>query len=635
MSRTMAKGRPLIDRNRLAVGGILLAVVFFLALNSLSNALFAGLGLDLTEDARFTVSDGTEEVLRSIDEPIALRLYVSREIEELGPSYANHAARAGELLDRYAELSGGLVRIERYDPRPFSPEEDLAVADGLQGVALGNAGTQVFFGLAGRNSTDDTRTIPFLAPERANFLEYDLTRLVFDLANPDKPVVALIGDLPLQGSQANQFRPWAVLEPIRQAFDLRTLYGEIDRIDEDVEILLLAQPTELGERTLYAIDQFVLGGGRVLAFVDPLAESMAPARPGGPPPGSAIQALAPLLDAWGVEIAEDRVVGDFLAAVQVRANHQGRQVVTHFLPWINVEAEQLADDDVVTGSLQQINLRSAGAIRAAEGSSLTIDPLIVSSDEALEIEAARLRGFPDPVGILNESVPTGEVYTLAARIAGPVESAFPEGPPEAVQDETVRAAHRAASDGPANLILVADADLLADRNWIQSGSLLGQGFSLPTANNGDFVVNALDNLRGGEALIALRGRGFARRPFEVIEAMSVAAETRYRAAEQALLNRIAETQAKIGALQQQEQEGGLAPSAEQQETIEAFRAEMIALRQELRDVQFALREEVEALAARVRFLNIWAVPIVIGLIALGLALLRHRRAARFQATAGG
>ena len=630
----MAKGLQSMDRNRLALGGIALAAVFFVALNVLSNALFTGVRLDLTEDSRFTVSPGTEEVLRGIGEPVALRLYISKQIEDLGPFYAGHAARVGELLDTYAELSSGKVRVERYDPQPFSPEEDLAVADGLQGIPLGNAGTQVFFGLAGRNSTDDTQSIPYLAPERANFLEYDLTQLVFDLANPDKPVVALIGDLPLQGSQLTQFQPWAVMDPIRQAFDLRSVYGEVDRIDEDVEILLLAQPTQLSERTLYAIDQFVLGGGRVLAFVDPLAESMAPAQPGAPPPGSAVEALAPLLEAWGVEIAGDKVVGDFLAAIQVRANHNGRQVVTHFLPWIDVGADQLDPEDVVTGSLQQINLRSAGAIRVAEASPVTLEPLIVSSEEALEIDASRLRGIPDPVGILNESMPTGEVYTLAARVAGPVESAFPDGPPEAVEDEAVRGAHRTRSDGPANLILVADADLLADRNWIQSGSLLGQGYSLPIANNGDFVVNALDNLRGSEALIALRGRGFAQRPFEVIEAMTVEAETRYRAAEQNLLAEIAETQTKIRALQQEEQESGLLPGSEQQETIEAFRTEMIAQRRQLRDVQLALREDVEALATRVRFLNIWAMPILIGLIALGLALLRHRRAARFQATAG-
>ena len=193
------------DRNRLALASILLALVFFVSLNILSDKLFRTLRLDLTADSRFTLAEGTKQVLAEIDEPITLRLYESKQLKELGPGYASHAARVRELLDDYARLSGGMLRIERYDPQPYSPEEDLAVADGLRGLVIDTSGSQVFFGLSGRNSTDDTQSIPYLAPQRANFLEYDLTQLVHDLASPEKPVIGLLGDLPLMGGQFNRF----------------------------------------------------------------------------------------------------------------------------------------------------------------------------------------------------------------------------------------------------------------------------------------------------------------------------------------------------------------------------------------------------------------------------------------------
>jgi len=253
----------------------------------------------------------------------------------------------------------------------------------------------------------------------------------------------------------------------------------------------------------------------------------------------------------------------------------------------------------------------------------------------MEIDASELRGQPDPVGLLSRFEPTGESAVLGARVTGPVKSAFPDGPPEAVTDEAKRSAHKAEADAPLNLILVADADLLADRNWIQSGNLLGQRFSVPTANNGDFVVNALDNLSGSEGLIGLRGRGLERRPFEVLNAMEREAEAQYRANEQTLLTKIQETEDQIRELQKQEQAEGVLLTAEQQQAIDQFRTEVLALRQELRGVQHALRQDVEALETRIKVINIWAVPVLVALVAIGLALWRRRRAARFQAALAG
>jgi ABC-type uncharacterized transport system involved in gliding motility auxiliary subunit len=628
----MLRKMNLLDRNRLGVVGIALAIVLFFAVNILAGALLSSNRLDLTADRLFTLSDGTRQVLSGIQEPVDLRFYYTSRLDDLGPYFSSHARRVEELLEDYQLLSGGKVDFERLDPQPFSPEEDLAVAEGLEGLPLSADGAQAYFGLSGRNSTDDIEVIGYLAPERANFLEYDLTRLVHDLANPDKPVVAVLGDLPLMGSQFNQFQPWQVLQAMYQFFDVRFLGGKQDQIADDVEVLMLAQPHNVDQATLYAIDQYVMRGGRVLAFVDPLAEVMAAGggmNPMANPEGDAIGALEPLLTAWGVAIPDGQVIGDRTAAQRVSAQIGGRQVVVDYLPWISLDPSHLNSDDVITGDIQRVNLNSAGAIHAREGATTAIEPLVVSSELSMEIDAEKIRIAPDPAKLIAEFAPSGEVFTLAARITGPVKSAFPDGPPEGVETE---AEHLAEAKAPLNLILVADADLLADAAWVRQQDLLGQSIVIPIASNGDFAINALDNLSGSEGLISLRGRGLTDRPFTVVRQMEQDAEYKYRAKEQELLARLEATEAKIRDLKEEEQQSGVILTAAQQEEIENFRAEMLTVRRELRDVQRSLREDTESLSTWIKALNIWAVPILIALLAAGLAWFQRHRARRAAAT---
>ena len=631
MRATMVDKAPTTDGRRLTALGIGLALVLFFAINFLASKLLTQSRLDLTADQQFTLSSGTKEVLAAIDEPIDLRFYYSPQLDEIGAYFTTHAQRVDELLAEYERLSEGKVRVERLDPEPFSAEEDIAVAEGLQGMVLGADGAQTYFGISGRNSTDDNEVIALLSPDRADFLEYDLTRMVHDLGNPEKPVVAVLGDLPLMGSQFNQGRPWLVLDAMFQFFDVRFLGGSHAAIDEDVSVLLLAQPQGLDEAGLYAVDQFVMRGGRVLALVDPFAEIMANgANPMANPNGNAVAALQPLLTAWGVEIPDGQVIGDAQAAQRVGAMVDGREAVIQYLPWLALSKPNFAGDTILTAQLERINLNSVGSIRALEDAETSIEPLLVSSADSMEIDAARLRGMPDPAGLIADFAPSGEPFTLAAKVTGPVKSAFPDGPPEGA-DEALSEGHLSEASAPLNLILIADADLLADRNWVRSQNLLGQDVVLPIANNGDFAVNALDHLSGSQGLISLRGRGFSVRPFTVVEAMAQDAEIEFRAKEQALLGKIADTQAKIRALQEEEQQGGVILAAEQQAEIDDFRAEMISLRQELREVQRSLRQDVETLSTWVKIINIWAVPLVIGVVALILALVRRARAVRFAA----
>ena len=619
------------DRNVLAVGCILLAVVFFFALNLAAGAFLRTAQVDLTADKLFTISDGTKQVLKSIDEPITLRYYRSEQLRDLGPMLASYAQRVEQVLNEYVRLANGKLILKRYDPKPYSPEEDLAVSDGIKGLSLGD-GTQIYFGLAGSNSTDDTQAISYFAPERAGFLEYDLTRMISDLANPDKPEVAVIGGLPLFGDQSNGFKPWAVMQSLQQDFKVRLLDGEVSKIDDKIGVLLLAQPEKLSEKTLYAIDQFVMRGGRVLAVVDPYAEILQYARPGGAGGGGAVETLEPLLASWGVEIPKDKIVGDRVAATRVQARHNGRDVITDYVAWLGLGPAQLSRDDVITGDLRALHMQTSGLILPRDGATTKITPLVTTSDQAEEIPKDQLTVMPDPVTILDNFKPSGKTYTLAARVTGPVKSAFPNGPPTSIKDKDLRAAYKAKAASPLNMILIADADMLADHTWIQNGSLLGQSFLVPTANNGDLIVNAVDNLSGSEGLTSLRGRGLQTRSFVVLDNMRRKAEDQYRATEQTLLKKIDDTKAKISKLQTEEQDGGTILTGEQQATIDNFRNDMLALRHQLRDVEYALRKDTESLQTRITALNIWAMPIVVGLLAIVMALIRRWRARRYRSS---
>lgn len=632
----MSKGLTSATRNRLAITAILLAMVLFVAFNILTQATLTQTRLDLTEQRLFTLSEGTRKVLDEIDEPLTLRFYLSKALVETNPYYGNHARRVEELLREYERLAGGGIRLQVYDPEAFSPEEDQAVAEGLQGAALAAGAGVVYFGLTGFNATDDSDVIPFFQPERAAFLEYDLTRLVHNLAKPEKPKVAVLGALPLQGDGLTGFRPWLATSSLAQFFELSFLeaQGETLEIGEGIEVLLLAQPEGLTQGALYAVDQFVLRGGRVLALIDPWSEALSEInqRSGGYVSTGAAE-MAPLLAAWGLEIDPETIVGDRLSARKVAARVRGRQVVTEYVPWLSLGAERLAGADTVTAELQVINLNAAGAIAPSEGATTTMEPLITSSEQSLPIAVSEIQVAPDPVALLAKFLGPGESKVLAARVTGVVESAFPDGPPasllEASEDpDAIKQAHLAKSEGAANLIVIADSDLLVDSVWSRADNLFGQRLALPIANNVDLVVNSLDNLSGSEGLISLRGRALVDRPLTMIQDIQRDAELEYRQQEQAIVERIEKAEQEISRLQQEEQATGILQSAEADQALAKLRSDLIQARRELRDVQRALRRDIGEVEAWVKGVNIWGMPLVMVVIAAGVLWLRRRRAAR-------
>ena len=631
------------DRSVLAVMCVGLAIIFFLAFNALINTAFTSSRLDLTQDKLFTLSDGTKKLLSTIDEPIDVRLYYSRRFNEIGPDIARHATRVTELLGEYERLSNGMIRFEVFDPEPFSPEEDLAVSDGLQGLPFDQSGELVYFGVAGTNSTDDTDSIGNLSPERGPFLEYDLTRLVHNLANPDKARITILSDLPLQGTKFDNYKEWLIVEGMKQFFDVQFIDREDKKIPEKTEVLVIAAVHTLNPSLTYAIDQFVMKGGRILAFVDPFAESMALAGPQAgqlPPPGVGIGAMTPLLKSWGVEMPAGKFVANSDDAVRVGFPdpESGQQVAVDYVSWLTLVGDRFSKNDTVSGQLQRIVVSSAGAFLPTKESSIKFEPLIYTSKNSNLMDAFEIAQQPNPITLMKKFQSEDKSYPIAVRISGNIKSLYPDGPPKEVtkldKDTTsVDVSHLSETKVPLNAILVGDADFLADRNWARVQEIAGQRLTMPQANNADFAINALDNLRGSQALVGLRGRGLSVRPFEIIKEMRQIADDKFRAREQELLNSISKIEKNIDELKREEQTTGVILTSAQQNEIDNFRVKMLDSRRDLRQVQRSLRNDVETLENRIRVVNIWAVPVVIAFIAILLAFVRRARRARFYRTA--
>jgi len=639
-----------MNKRTLSISGLAIAIILFVAVNILSQSTLLGARIDLTENRLFTVSEGTSRILAALDEPIVLRFFFSAKLTNQAPQMRTYGNRVRDLLQEYVNDSNGKIRLEIIDPEPFSDAEDRAVGLGLSGIPVNQSGDVFYFGLAGSNSTDDTEIIPFFQTENEEFLEYDLTKLVYGLSNPKKPVVGVFSSYPLefgpgglQMAMRGQSNPYGVLDAMRQFFDVRVLKKGATTIEDDVDILLLAHATDMSEQTLYAVDQFVLRGGRAMIFVDPFSETAAqiPPAPGMQPnPGATHSStVKKLFDAWGIGFDTDKIIGDRTYATKVNAGRLGRRQIVDYVSWMSLKGDALNSEDVTTSQLTTVMMASAGHITRSDTAPVTMEPLIQSSADSMQIDTAAVRMRPDVEGLLVDFKPDEARYVLAARLNGAVKSAF-DGPPptaekpaagaagtsEKSDEEAKPAEHIEASTGPINVIVVGDADMLDDRFWLRRQNVLGQNFMVPTSANADFLINGLDNLVGSNDLISLRSRGRSDRPFLVIESLRRDAESKFLAKEKELQRSLQETEQKIADLQSKSTgQGDAILTAEENQAIDGFRRQMLDTRRQLRTVQLDLRKDIETLQSVVKFANIGLVPLVVFFVAIVLALIRHQR----------
>jgi ABC-type uncharacterized transport system involved in gliding motility auxiliary subunit len=624
------------------IGGLIALAVLFLAVVMLSNVGLRGVRLDLTQNKLYTLSKGTQQVVGDLKEPVNLYFYFSRDAAaKQSPLLMPYAARVREFLEEVSARAGGKIHLQVIDPQPFSDDEDRAAEFGLQSLHPG--GEALYFGLAGTNSTDGRSAIPTFTADREEFLEYDVAKLVQELGTPKKPVIGLLSSIGVQGQynpQTGQMgEPWPIYTQLQQLFAVRTLTADLDHIDKDVDVLMLIHPKQLAPKTLYAIDQFVMRGGRMLLLVDPNAgadlSGQDPRNPLAAAMANHSSDLQPLLTTWGVDYDATKVIGDLGRGLEVRANTSTAPI--RHIGILGLRHGDMDPKDVVTASLESINLATVGSLAARPGAKTTFEPLLLSSANAEPLPAQRFNALSDPAVLRDGFKSTGVRYTIAARITGPVDSAYPNGPPgDQKLSPGPPVAHLAKSTTPANIVVIADTDLLMDYLWVQTRELLGQRIAQAFANNGDLIANILDNLSGSSALISVRGRASFSRPFERIEALKRQADDRLRAKALELQTELQQTESKLTELQtKRNDQSSVMLSPEQEAELKRFTAEKARVRKELRETERGLDVDINRLGSRLKVINIAIAPLLVAVAGVVILSLRRRRRTVSQSAAAG
>ncbi len=634
--------------------GLALGIVLLVGINLISTTAVTSARVDLTENRLYTLSDGSRDLLGSLDEPVTMRFFLSREMLPRVPGISAYAQRVGELLEQFDRVGGENLRLEVVDPEPFSEQEDRAVASGLEGVPIGDGDALFYFGLVASGPTDTEEVIPFFSIAREHFLEYDLARLVYQVANPEPPVVGILSSQPINGdpgaSMMGQFaRPWAMLGQVEQFFEVRHLQGEVSAIPDDVSVLMVVGPDKLPPVSLYAIDQYVLGGGRAVVFADAYAESDQSSMMVGLG-ASGGYAFDPLFEQWGLKLRPGAVAVDMNLAHRVRARANDRNVVVDYPVWLNLRPEFYDATDVVTANLGDTMMASAGVLDILEREGVTVTPLIHTTEAASVVDPARIGPGSDITELVRNYEPGNERLVLAARVSGRFETAYPDGPPVTGEDGGGEAAatdepskdeddqgsqagtHLEESVEAADILVFADTDMLRDRFWVTTQNLLGTQLQVPTAANNSLVVNSLENLAGDKNLISIRSRGGHSRPFTLLEDVRRQAERQYLQKEQELLDELDRTEQRLTELHaQRTQDQGMILTPDQEAELERFREQKVRIRKELRDVRRNLREDIDSIHSWIKFVNIGLVPLFVGVGGALFAASRHARGKRRHA----
>jgi len=626
------------NRSTLGGGALLALALLFIGLTILFGHVLRGWRVDLTQNHLYTTAPGTDNILKNIREPINLYFFFSEKTASQIPQIKTYGVHVREFLEELAARSGGKLQLHVVDPQPFSEDEDRASELGVRGAPVGPSGSQLYFGLAGTNSTDGHQAIEFFDPAKEEFLEYDVVKLIYQLASAKKPVIAWLSGLPMTPGfdpQSGGMRdPWVVYGQAEQLFEVRPLEPTATKIDADVSVLVLVHPKNLPPALQFAIDQYALRGGHIALFVDPLAESdTAGADPQNPMAAMAADRssqLAPLLGAWGVQFNARQVVADRGHALTV-SMRQGDQPVQH-LGILGLDSSSFTQGDVITAGLSNINVATAGSLEAVKGAATKFEPLLQSSTDAALLPVERFAMLFDPSTLRDGFKPTGQRYTLAARVTGNVKTAFPAGPPAGVTLAPGQTALKESAK-PINLIVFADTDLLSDYLWVHQQNFFGQRVAQPWASNGDLVLNTLDNLAGSADLISVRGRATFTRPFERVEALRRSADDRFRAKEQELERQLRDTEEKLTALQSRRNDkSAVILTPEQEKELDRFQQEKVRIRKELRAVRAGLDADIKDLGTRLKIINIIVVPGLFAAIALFIWWLRRQRRTARQAS---
>ncbi len=597
--------------------------------------------IDLTTERAYTLSPGTRAILAKLDTPVQIRFYCSRGENDMPVMLKTYAQRVEDLLGEFRQASKGHLDIQKLDPQPDSDAEDSAKLDGIEGQMLPQ-GSSVYLGVS-VSMLDQKEAIPFLAPNRERLLEYDLARAVSRVATPAKPVVGVMSALPVSGGSMNPMmarmgqqgqQPWVLMTEMQRDFTVKTVEVTADKIPDDVKVLVLIHPKMLSEAAQFAIDQFVMRGGKLIAFLDPLSVLDRQSQQMGPPSSSSIDRL---LKAWGLTFDSTKVVADMDFVGRTR---QGRAPAV-----LQLTEKAVNKDDVLTGDADNLLMVFAGAFSGTPAQGLTQTVLIKSSKNSQLVDpmTAQMGGEE----VIKTFAPSGTEYALAVRLAGKFKTAFPEGKPKAPEakppegqeppkpeEKKDAAADQSLKESPMNgaVILIGDTDMIQDQVAVTEATnpFGGQRMVMPQNGNLAFAQGAVELMTGDSNLITVRSRASRERPFTVVKKMQADAEANYREKIKGLETNLAEAQKKLTELARSKSaEGGqrFILSPEQQAEITNFRKKETDVKQQLKTERKKLRADIDSLENRIKWANIAGMPVIVALGGVLLAMSRRKREA--------
>lgn len=583
--------------------------------------------IDLTAEKAYTLSPGTRAILAKLDTPIQVRFYCTKNANGMPVFLTTYAQRVEDLLGEYRQASKGRIEIHRLNPEPDSDAEDSARLDGVEGQQL-RTGEKIYLGLS-IGLLDQKQAIPFLTPDRERLLEYDISRAIARVVTAEKPVVGVMSSLPVMG-QVNPMQrgqrgqvPWAFMSELMRDFNVTQVEVTADKIPEDIKVLVVIHPKAVSDNTQYLLDQFVLRGGKLIAFVDPLcALDRPPTAPGQMPPLST-STLDKLFKAWGMTFETTMVVADMEHVAQLQGGPNPAVLA------LNETA--INKDDVVTANADNLLMAFSGAFSGTPVEGLARTVLIKSSKHSGLVEAmmASLAGGQ----IAGNLTPSGTEYPLAIRLTGKFKTAFPDGkpkpanPPEQKPDEKPAEPGLKESAEPSTVVLIGDADMIQDQVSVREVQAIGQRLIMPLNSNLSFAQSVVEQLAGDSNLIAVRSRASRERPFTVVQKMQANAEANYRTKIKELENSLAETQRNLNDLPKS-REGGqrFILSPEQQQELVNFRKKEADVKVQLKQMRKQLRSEIDSLENRIKWLNIASMPVAVVLAGFGLAAIKRKRA---------
>ena len=623
-----------------STAGVLVMLVILIAFNFIAGT--ARTRLDLTQEKAYTLSAGTKAILKKLDTPVTIRFYCTQSESATVETVflKGYARKVEDLLAEYRQVAGSKLKIEKYDPQPDSDAEDSARLDGIELQAL--PGAEGFYLGVAVKCADEVQAIPFLAPNRERLLEYDLSRAIVRAERPEKPTIGLMSPLPVFGMPSNPMmqqmgqqgsQPWALVSELKNDFNVKRVGMDVDKIDDDVKLLLVIAPKDITDKAQYAIDQFIMRGGKLVAFLD--AQCLADNRQQNQMManmGGGGSSLEKLLKAWGIQFDTAKVVADLKYKMQLRGRNGEPQEAP---AWLALTSDGIDRDDVATSQIDNIWLPLCGAFIGTPVAGLKETVLLRSSKDSQLVDAMLANRSGE--NTIQDFKPSGVNYNLAIRLTGKFKTAFPDGAPQDKKDDKSEGEKKPDEKKPGDslketkgdnaVVLFGDADMLYDPFTMRRIDSPFGAMQMAMNANLNLAQNIIEQMTGDSNLIAIRSRATLNRPFTRMKEMEAAANERFQSEIKRLKDSADEAQRKVNEMQAQKKDKDqrFILSPEQRAELEKLRKEEVDTRKRLKQVQKDLRKEVVSLQTRLKWVNILAVPLAVTASGIIIAIVNRRK----------